>query len=189
MAAKERDRLKALHAVQKRQLTQVNSAKELGMRALVCLDCYPNRAAATGEGREVVIGAPYKQDTRAGRTTCQQCRKPSPPWGQINRSDERRLARLFPGLSVKASSFVGSVRSETNPVSTMLMDMAGNAWEKYERDEACIYCGVELIAPARRSILSRVCSGLPVRIHRVQSSLTRAHRNWIHIVFSKDGHP
>jgi ubiquinone/menaquinone biosynthesis C-methylase UbiE len=39
---------------------------------------------------EVVIGAPYKQDTRAGRTTCQQCRKPNPPWGHSNRFDERR---------------------------------------------------------------------------------------------------
>lgn len=139
MAAKERDRLKALHAVQKRQLTQVNSAKELSMRALVSLNCHPSRAAATGEGREVVIGASYKQDTRAGRTTCQQCRKPNPPWGQINRSDERRLARLFPGLSAKASSFVGSVRSETNPVFT--------------------------------------------------KSFTQAHGNWLHAVFSKDGHP
>jgi hypothetical protein len=139
MAARERDRLKALHAVRKRHLTQVNSAKELGMRALVSLNCHPNRAAATGEGRGVVIGAPYKQDTRAGRTTCQQCRKPNPSWGHINRSDERRLARLFPGLSVKASFFVGSVRSETNPVFT--------------------------------------------------KSFTQTHANWLHAVFSKDGHP
>ena len=138
---------------------------------------------------EAVIGVPYKQDTRLGRTTCQQCRKPNPPWGHINRFDERRLARLFPGLGIKALSFVGSVRCETNPVSTMLMDMAGNPWGTYEQHEPCIYCGVKLIAPARRSILSKVCSGCAVRINRVQSSFTRAHGNWIHVVFSKDGCP
>ena len=81
------------------------------------------------------------------------------------------------------------MRCETNPVSTMLMDMAGNPWGTYEQDEPCIYCGVKLIAPARRSILSKVCSGCAVRINRVQSSFTRAHGNWIHVVFSKDGCP
>src|ERR1035437_583765 len=84
---------------------------------------------------------------------------------------------------------VGSVRSETNPVSTMLMDMAGNPWGTYEQDEPCIYCGVKLISPAQRSILSKVCSGLAVRINRVQSLFAQAHGNWLHMFFSKDGHP
>lgn len=138
---------------------------------------------------EIVIGVPYKQDTRLGRTTCRSCGRKNPPWGHVNRFDERRLARLFPSVSIKALSFVGSVRFATNPVSTMLMDMAGNPWGTYEQDEPCIYCGVNLIAPARRSILSKICSGLAVRINRVQSSFTRAHGNWLHVVFSKDGHP
>ena len=77
---------------------------------------------------EILIGVPYKQDTRLGRTTCQSCGRKNPPWGHLNRFDERRLAKLFPGLSVEASSFVGSARSETNPLSTMLMDVAGNPW-------------------------------------------------------------
>ena len=138
---------------------------------------------------EIVIGVPYKQDTRVGRTTCPQCGKPNPPWGHINRFDESRLAKLFPGLSIQASSFVGSVRSATNRVSTMLMDMAGNPWGTYEQDEPCIYCGSKLLPPARRSMLSRVCSGLAVRIDQVQSRFARTHGNWIHVVLSKDGHP
>ena len=158
------------------------------------LEHIPNVVQACREiGRvarhEVIIGVPYKQDTRLGRTTCRSCGRKNPPWGHVNRFDERRLARLFPGLSIGASSFVGSVRSETNPVSTMLMDMAGNPWGTYEQDEPCIYCGVKLISPAQRSILSKVCSGLAVRINRVQSLFAQAHGNWLHMFFSKDGHP
>jgi hypothetical protein len=108
------------------------------------LEHIPNVVQACREiervaGHEVIIGVPYKQDTRLGRTTCRSCGGKNPPWGHVNPFDERRLARLFPGLSIKASSFVGSVRSETNPVSTMLMDMAGNPWGTYEQDEPCIY--------------------------------------------------
>lgn len=121
---------------------------------------------------EILIGVPYKQDTRLGRTTCQSCGRKNPPWGHLNRFDERRLAKLFPGLSVEASSFVGSARSETNPLSTMLMDVAGNPWGTYDQDEPCIYCGGKLIPPVKRSFFSKVCSAVAVRINRVQSLFT-----------------
>jgi SAM-dependent methyltransferase len=137
---------------------------------------------------EIVIGVPYKQDIRVGRTTCQQCRKPNPPFGHVNRFDEKRLTGLFPGLSVSSLSFVGSTRSVTNRVSTMLMDMAGHPWGTYGQIEPCIYCGAKLIAPNRRSILSRVYSGVAIRINRVQELFARPHGNWINVVFSKDGH-
>jgi hypothetical protein len=31
----------------------------------------------------VLIGVPYRQDIRVGRTTCWSCRKKNPPWGHI----------------------------------------------------------------------------------------------------------
>ena len=138
---------------------------------------------------EIVIGVPYKQDIRVGRSTCQQCGKPNPPFGRLNRFDNQLLTELFPGLSIQASSYVGSAKSGTNPVSTILMDMAGNPWGTYDQYQPCIYCGAKLIPPARRTVVSRVCSGLAVRMNRLQELFTRAHGNWIHIVFSKDTHP
>ncbi len=75
---------------------------------------------------EVVIGVPFRQDTRCGRTTCRQCGKSNPPWGHVNNFDEQKLRKLFPELAVRATSFVGSNNEVTNPVSTMLMEMAGN---------------------------------------------------------------
>jgi hypothetical protein len=38
-----------------------------------------------------VIGVPFRQDTRVGRTTCAQCGRPNPPWGHVNEFDEPRL--------------------------------------------------------------------------------------------------
>ena len=138
---------------------------------------------------EIVIGVPYKQDTRVGRTTCLQCGKPNPPWGHINQLDERRLARLFSGTSIRTSSFVGSVVSATILISTKLMDLTGNPWGTYDQDEPCIYCVAKLTPPAHRLIFSRVCSAFAVRINRVQETFTQPHGNWLHVVFSKDVHP
>jgi ubiquinone/menaquinone biosynthesis C-methylase UbiE len=47
---------------------------------------------------DIVIGVPYRQDTRLGRTTCRTCGKANPPWGHINTFDERKLETLFPGF-------------------------------------------------------------------------------------------
>jgi SAM-dependent methyltransferase len=137
---------------------------------------------------EIVIGVPYRQDTRVGRTTCQECGRRNPPWAHVNTFDEPRLIELFPQLELKAKSFVGSVKSATNPVSTLLMDLAGNPWGTYEQEEPCIHCGAKLVAPVhRRSILARICSGLAIRMNVAQSLVTPAHGNWIHVVFSKAG--
>src|SRR5947208_8764132 len=37
---------------------------------------------------EIVIGVPYRQDIRLGRTTCRSCGKSNPPWGHVNSFDE-----------------------------------------------------------------------------------------------------
>ncbi len=136
---------------------------------------------------EIVVGVPFRQDTRSGRTTCSKCGKVNPPWGHVNRFDEQRLKDLFPGLPIEAKSFVGSTKEVTNIFSTMLMDLAGNPWGTYQQDEPCIHCGARLVSPAHeRAYLSKVCSGVAVRLDLLQKSVTRDHANWIHVVFSKN---
>lgn len=136
---------------------------------------------------ELIIGVPFRQDIRSGRTTCRNCGKTNPPWAHVNTFDERRLGELFPGLAIKTKSFVGSTKERTNAVSAMLMELASNPWGTYVQDEPCIHCGAVLVPPDRRSFLSKVCSGVAARLDRLQMSFAQPHANWIHIVFSKDG--
>jgi SAM-dependent methyltransferase len=135
---------------------------------------------------EMVIGVPFKQDIRVGRTTCGTCMKVSPPWGHVNSFDERRILGLFAGCTLVSKSFVGNTQEATNPISTALMDMAGNPWGAYDEDSQCMFCGASLCAPtARRTLGSKVCSALAHRINLAQALWTRPHGNWIHLVFSK----
>jgi hypothetical protein len=82
---------------------------------------------------EIIIGVPFRQDTRIGRTTCLSCGHRNPPWGHVNSFDERRLASLFPRCHIVSKSFVGINRGATNAVAAFLMDLAGNPWETYKR--------------------------------------------------------
>lgn len=136
---------------------------------------------------ELIIGVPYLQDIRSDRTTCHDCGRTNPPWGHVNTFDEQRLAELFPDLAIRSKSFVGSTREGTNAISAMLMEFAGNPWGTYAQDEPCVFCGAVLVAPERRSFLSKVCSGVAVRLDRLRMSFAQPHANWIHVVFSKDG--
>lgn len=81
----------------------------------------------------ILIGVPFKQDIRVGRTTCYSCGKPNPPWGHINSFDEPRIASLFPLCRIEAISFVGRSRAHTNRLSTALMDFAGNPFGTYHQ--------------------------------------------------------
>jgi SAM-dependent methyltransferase len=135
---------------------------------------------------EVLVGVPYKQDTRVGRTTCQSCGCENPPWGHVNRFEEKGLIRLFAGLRLVSMSFVWSNREVTNFISAFLMDLAGNPWGTYDQDEPCIHCGARLVAPAYMSLSSKICAGIAARITNVQSALTKPHANWIHMVLQKD---
>jgi len=137
---------------------------------------------------EIVIGVPYRQDTRIGRTTCRTCRKVNPPWGHVNIFTEERLSSLFPNLHVVEKSFVGSNREQTNWLAVLLMDWAGNPWGSYSQDEPCIYCGAMLIPPpGQRPLWSKVFSGFSARMTWAQQWFSQPHGNWIHVVFSKDG--
>jgi len=138
--------------------------------------------------RHIVIGVPFEQDLRIGRTTCQSCRGINPPWGHVNSFTEERLVRLFAGLKVVSKSFVGTNTEATNPISTFLMDCAGNPWGTYDQEESCIHCGARMTSPpCNRPMWRRACSALAVRINLLQAVTTRMHPNWMHVVFSKLG--
>jgi SAM-dependent methyltransferase len=135
---------------------------------------------------EIVIGVPFRQDTRVGRTTCQACGRPNPPWGHVNSFDEDKLHALFPGVRLIAKSFVGTTQDASNPLAGVLMDLGGNPWGTYDQDEPCLHCGAQLKQPMVRSLPQRLFSAMAFRIERLQSALARPHGNWIHLVFSKD---
>ena len=99
---------------------------------------------------QMLIGVPYRQDIRVGRTTCRSCGGKNPPWGHINTFDEARIGALFPSCRIVAISFVGSTSEQTNSVSARLMDFAGNPYGTYMQEEPCIHCGAKLLPPLER---------------------------------------
>lgn len=107
----------------------------------------------------VLVGVPYKQDTRFGRLlTCSSCGTHNPPWGHVRIFDEQRLRTLFPGLNVERISYAGIDKSRTNFLSAALNDLAGNPWGTCGQQERCIACGARLVAPTIRALTSRVAS-------------------------------
>ena len=134
---------------------------------------------------EVVVGVPYKQDTRVGRLTCSSCGKISPPFGHVNTFDVDRLRELFQELETAAIHFVGSNRERTNAVSTLLMDFAGNPWGTYEQDEGCVHCGAVLQPPASRSLSQKLAGRLAHILNGLQQPFVRATGNWIHLLFRR----
>ena len=134
---------------------------------------------------EILIGVPFRQDTRLDRTVCGACGAKNPPWGHVNEFDERRLAELFAGTTVVERSFVGENRESTTALAAWLMDVGGNPWGTYGQEEPCMHCGAKLTAPASRSFGQKVCSALAARMNRVQSRLTAPRGNWIHLLLRK----
>lgn len=134
---------------------------------------------------EIVIGVPFRQDTRVDRCTCSSCGKTNPPWGHVNIFDEAELIGLFPGTRVISKSFVGTTRSSTSALAAFLMDLGGNPWGAYDQDEPCIYCGAKLTAPGNRPLWQRACSSIAIRLDRLHENFVRPHANWIHVVLAK----
>ena len=97
----------------------------------------------------VLVGVPYWQDIRVGRTTSRKCGGKNPPWGQVKSFDDARLTGLFPGFTVQATSYIGAFASQTNACSAFLMDLAGNPYGTYVQEEPRIHCGGKLTPPPR----------------------------------------
>ena len=132
----------------------------------------------------VVIGVPYRQDLRVGRTTCAACHRTNPPWGHVNSFDEARLRALFKPLLWVRSSYVGTTRARTNPISSMLLEFAGNPYGTYDQDEACIYCGQSVGAPFERTFAQKIATRAAFVINRTEQAFLRPRANWLHVLFS-----
>lgn len=134
---------------------------------------------------KVVIGVPYRQDLRCGRTTCESCGKINPPWGHVNSFDEHRLRSLFPTLTMEKVTFVGISSERTNSISVALLDYAGNPFGTWDQDEHCVHCGSPIGAPRARNVLQRLATRTAILLNRLQESATRSHGKWIHVLFCK----
>lgn len=134
---------------------------------------------------KVVIGVPYRQDLRSGRTTCQRCGQTNPPWGHVNSFDERRLQALFDTLNWEMVSFVGTTTDRTNWISAGLLNYAGNPFGTWQQDEACVHCGGVIGSPPVRTYSQRIATRLAFVLNRLQAGFVKPRGNWIHVLFSK----
>ncbi len=133
----------------------------------------------------MLIGVPYKQDLRVGRTTCDTCGKKNPPWGHVNSFDETRLKWLFPKFEIVKTSFVGETDAETNLLSCLLMDMAGNPYGTYSQEEPCVHCGAKLKSPPERNLWRKVLTRAAFYARNAQRPFFKRHPNWIHVLFKR----
>ena len=133
----------------------------------------------------VLVGVPYRQDTRVGRMTCWSCGAKNPPWGHVNTFDREQIEALFWDLEAVEWSFVGTTRDRTNWVSVLLNDLGGNPWGTYEQDEPCVHCGVKLVRPATRTLSQRLASKAAHVANELYSPFVRPRPNWVHVLFRR----
>ena len=133
----------------------------------------------------LLIGVPFKQDIRVGRTTCIHCRAVNPPWGHVNAFDEARLRTLFAPLNLEKLSFVGSHGGTTNKLACRLLDWAGNPYGTYDQDEACLACGAPQRKAPPRNLLQKVATKAAHWARRATEPAQATDPFWIHCLFRK----
>jgi len=133
----------------------------------------------------LIVGVPYKQDIRLGRTTCAECGTINPPWGHVNVFDESALLALFPSLQRDVVELVGTSPGRTNWLSASLLDFAGNPYGTYGQQERCISCGGAVRDPQPRNVPQKLATKTAVLLQRVQAYVSSAMPNWIHMRFEK----
>jgi SAM-dependent methyltransferase len=136
--------------------------------------------------KRIIIGVPYCQDIRWGRTTCKNCLEVSPGWGHVHSFDERKLMRLFPEFSLQTREFVSSNKERTNALSTWLFDLAGNPWGKYNDEDKCLHCGSTLTSPVLRNLPQRGCSALATALNQLQGLFVKPWPLWIHLALQRN---
>lgn len=134
---------------------------------------------------QLLIGVPYKQDLRVAQTTCRKCGSTSPPWSHVNRFDENSLHQLFSTLDIESRSYVGESHELTNPISTWLMNLAGNPYGTYDQDEPCAHCGQTILPPPPRTMPQRICTHIACTLNKWQRSIASPHPAWIHVLLVK----
>ncbi len=164
-----------------------------------CFDCVvctevlehvPDLAAAAREitrvtRSHVLIGVPYREDTRAGRTTCVHCGRINPNYGHVNCFDEMKIERLFPGGRVSSIEYVSQNRERTNALSTWLQDLAGNPYGSYHQEESCIYCNEKLERPKRSWFIPRLAGAVGLKLYDLQSRFNKPQPTWMLVLFEK----
>ena len=133
----------------------------------------------------IVIGVPYRQDLRLGRTVCAACGKTNPPWGHVNAFDEQRLSQLFPGWHAHELSYIGKTRERTNFLSTYLMDFAGNPYGTYQQEERCVHCEAAIGGPAPRTFLQKVATRAAWNIANAQQRMAAERPKWMHMLLTR----
>ena len=136
--------------------------------------------------RLILIGVPYRQDIRVGRTVCSACGGKNPPWGHVNAFDEARIKTLFNNCKFDRLSFVGSTSEQTNEIAVRLMDLAGNPYGTYQQEERCIHCDAALVAPPERNVVQKIATRLALWAQSASGVLAQPRANWIHVVLSKN---
>jgi SAM-dependent methyltransferase len=135
---------------------------------------------------EVLLGVPYRQDIRVGRTTCGSCGRTNFPWGHLNSFDEKIIQKLFHPMRVVQHSYVWTHAEGTNAVASWLMDLAGNPWGVYDSQEPCGHCGKKLFPPTKRSGFQKLCGRAAGVLNRIQQPLIKSRAAWIHVTLKKD---
>lgn len=128
----------------------------------------------------IIIGVPYRQDLRCGRTTCQHCGKINPPYGHLNSFDESSLQRLFDQSLIEDVRFFGTTRYINNSLSARLLDYADNPFGTYDQEEPCIFCSATMTRPPR-NLGQRLATRLAFSITKLQVPFTKQQANWIHL--------
>lgn len=143
------------------------------------------REIARVSRRHVIIGVPYRQDIRHGRTTCHRCGRTSPPWGHVNSFDESRLGALFSSLQLRQTRFVGTAEAGTNALSAWLSDLARNPYGTYSQEEHCVHCSARLQGPQRLSTVQRALMKASLGLRDIFNWGAQPHGNWIHLLFER----
>jgi hypothetical protein len=134
--------------------------------------------------RHLVVGVPYRQDLRLGRTACADCGVLNPPWGHVNSFDRDRLLSLFPGLRPRQMSLMGRVDGRTNALAVAVTDLAGNPYGTYSQEQPCLACDRPLVRPPSPRGVRRALSALGLALR--YGSVIRRGRfapGWLHMRF------
>lgn len=134
---------------------------------------------------ELVVGVPYRQDIRIGRTRCPHCGRRNSPWGHFNSFDQARLDGLMNRCRVRERNFMGSETERTNALSAWLMDAAGNPWGAYGPEERCAFCGTALSAPPQVAIWQKALAKAGLVLSQIQTRLASPRPIWLHTVFER----
>jgi ubiquinone/menaquinone biosynthesis C-methylase UbiE len=136
--------------------------------------------------RAVIIGVPYRQDLRIGRTTCFNCGRVNPPWGHQNSFEEATMERLFGSLGRPISTtYVGETTERSHALAAWLMDLGGNPWGTYGQEERCVECQHELVPPGHQGLCRRSCAAAAHRLNQLMGSTAKPRPLWMHYVFEK----